>query len=251
MKKTEIQLIRNATLKIRYAGKTVLVDPMLSATGSFMSFITPEKNSNPTVSLPFSAKKVVDKTDLVLVTHTHPDHWDPATIETLDKEIPLFVQPADKEAISSAGFKNVTPVDDKAEYGEIKIQRTIGKHGPNETLDILGQVSGYVLSAEGYPTLYIIGDCIWDSDIEKQLKTYRPDIIVTNSGGAMLMGQYRILMNAEETVKVAQTIPTATIVATHMEALDHCMTTRAELRNIAKAKNLNILVPENGETVTF
>ena len=73
-KTPSLRLIRNATLVIEYAGKKILVDPMLSSKGAFESFAGVE--INPTVELKMPVYEIVEGVDLVLVTHTHVDHFD-------------------------------------------------------------------------------------------------------------------------------------------------------------------------------
>lgn len=52
MKKTStVQLVRNATLKIRYAGHTMLIDPVLADKGTLISALG--VNKTPRVTSPF------------------------------------------------------------------------------------------------------------------------------------------------------------------------------------------------------
>jgi L-ascorbate metabolism protein UlaG (beta-lactamase superfamily) len=87
-----IQLVRNATLVVNYAGKKVLVDPMLMPKDSFDPLAG--KALNPMVGLPASIEEIIKDVDLVLVTHTHPDHFDPVASANLNKGIKLINQPA-------------------------------------------------------------------------------------------------------------------------------------------------------------
>ncbi|MFA9372265.1 MAG: MBL fold metallo-hydrolase [Labilibaculum antarcticum] len=249
MKNLEIQLIRNASLKINYGGRVFLVDPVLGSKNSFRSFVDPGKNLNPTVDLPISLDEIINDVDAVLLTHTHPDHFDPKAIEVLNKNLPVYTQPVDVDIVENAKFINVEAIETSNQVGEVNITRTGGKHGPEKDLELLGQVSGFVLEAANYPSIYIIGDCIWDAEIENNIKKFSPDIIITNSGGAIFMGETRILMDEKETVKVAKTAPKAMIIAVHLEALDHCKTTREILIAEARKEQIKILVPENGEIV--
>ena len=90
----EVQQIRNATVKIDFAGTTFLVDPMLSAKGAFPGFPGTYRSElrNPLVDLPFSADEVLKSVEAVVVTHTHTDHWDEAAQKQIPKNMPVFVQ---------------------------------------------------------------------------------------------------------------------------------------------------------------
>ena len=81
---------------------------------------------------------------------------------------------------------------------------------------------------------------------------FKPDIIITNSGGACMPGyeQTPILMNETETFKVLDALPDATLIAVHLEALDHCTVTRQSLKQMAiknKIDSNRFLVPEDGQ----
>jgi L-ascorbate metabolism protein UlaG (beta-lactamase superfamily) len=67
-KKPTLQLVRNATLLIEYAGKRILVDPMLSPKGAIESWAGIQRN--PTVELKMPAEEIVKGVDLVGDTYT-------------------------------------------------------------------------------------------------------------------------------------------------------------------------------------
>lgn len=91
----KIQQIRNATLILEYAGKKILIDPMLSDKGTLPAFI-PAKNwtfkKNPLNELPFSKEDIIKDVDFVFVSHLHYDHWDKEAVRILPKGIKIFVQ---------------------------------------------------------------------------------------------------------------------------------------------------------------
>lgn len=249
MEKVKIQLIRNATVKIHYAGQVLLVDPMLGEKHTFMSFVVPNQNLNPTVDLTLSTEEILQDVDTLLLTHAHPDHFDPPAIAALNKDLAIYIQEFDKESVEKAGFNKISVVQNTAQHNGIMISKTDGKHGPDALLSALGQVSGFVLQADNQPTIYIVGDCLWASEIEAAIEKYNPDIIITNSGGARFMGDSQILMDEQDTIKVAQKAPQATVVAVHMNALDHCKTTRTVMRDAVKNAAVNVLIPEDGELI--
>jgi L-ascorbate metabolism protein UlaG (beta-lactamase superfamily) len=75
----KLQLVRHATLLLDYAGMRILLDPMLSEAGAMAAIQnSPQPRPNPLAPLPFPVEQVLDGAQMVLVTHTHRDHWDDA-----------------------------------------------------------------------------------------------------------------------------------------------------------------------------
>jgi len=72
-KKANIRLIRNATLRISYAGKNILVDPMLADKGTLQSALGVYKT--PRVHLTMPMHEITDGLDMVMLTHNHIDHY--------------------------------------------------------------------------------------------------------------------------------------------------------------------------------
>lgn len=246
-----LQLVRSATMRIEYAGKTILVDPMLSPKDTFDPFAG--KARNPTVELPMPANAVVKGIDGVLVTHTHPDHFDPAAVSALPKGLPLFIQPVDGDEMRKGGFTDVRPVEGTTKWGDIDIVRTGGQHGSGKILTMMGQASGFVLRAQGWPTVYIVGDVVLGDEVRHVIAAQKPDIIVTFSGGAVIPGfeTTPILMDAAATVELAGLSPKATVVAIHLESLDHLTVTRAALREAADRAGLGqrMIIPQDGQVL--
>ena len=249
----KVQLIRNATMKITYADKTVLTDPVLSAKHSLPSFAGLE--NNPTVNLPFPVQDILNGLDGVIVSHDHPDHMDSTAISLLPGDTPVFCQPSDEKRIASEGFQNVLPVESARNWESITLTRTEGKHGQGKTGKMMGPVSGFLFQADTEPTLYWVGDSIWCEEVQNVIASYNPDIIITHSGGAAFSHDAApIIMDGKQTVNAAIAAPEAFIVAVHMEALDHCRVTRTMLRDMADNSGISpsrLLIPEDGETISF
>ncbi|MCG8687076.1 MAG: MBL fold metallo-hydrolase [Desulfobacterales bacterium] len=249
----KIQLIRNATMKIELAGKTILTDPMLSLKHGIESFAGNEKN--PTVELPLPVEDILSNVDMVLVSHVHQDHFDAAARQLLPKDMPIFCTKEYEDSIKESGFLKVTSIEDQTEWQGIKIVRTPGQHAGNEKWQkILGSVSGFLLKAENEPTLYWPGDTILYDEVEAVLKTEHPDIILPHCCGAVLEDSGPIVMNGKMAIDICGLAPKATVVAIHMEALDHATVSRQELKALADAANLTseqFMIPQDGETLTF
>lgn len=253
-KKTSLQLVRNATLKIQYAGTVFLIDPVFAEKGTLMSALG--VNSNPRVHLTMPVSAITQDVDAILLTHNHIDHYEPSVKEHLPLHLPFFTQPEDKEAIEKDGFTQVEAIDSCQTFGEIRIHRIKGHHGTGKLGKMMGPVSGYMLQANGYPTLYIQGDCIWEDVIRQAVEEFKPEYIVVNSGGAIFPEFSKdfgpIIPDEQMVVSMMKACPHTRFIAVHMDAIDHCQTTRAILRNEVRYQQMDngqLIVPEDGETV--
>ena len=249
----KLQLIRNATMKITYAGRTILTDPMLSPKYAIRSFAG--ISQNPTVDLPFPIEDIVSGVEGVFVTHSHPDHFDEAASDAVPKGIPVFCQPGDEGRFADEGFRSVTPIKNSYTWQGIAITRTEGRHGSGKVLERMGNVSGFVFQADGEPSVYWVGDSIWCESVENAIKTFKPDVVITHSGGAKLPDfDHPIIMDAAQTLAALDASGEATVVAVHLEALDHCGVGRSALRRLADEKDIppsGLLIPGDGEIVSF
>ena len=128
------------------------------------------------------------------------------------------------------------------------MSRTSGRHGSGQIGEQMGAVSGFVLAAAGEPTLYIAGDAIWCEEVRTALEQHQPDVVVVNAGAAQLAEGDPITMTAGEVIETARFAPDARVVAVHMEAINHCLLTRADLRTELEAADLVecVLVPVDG-----
>jgi L-ascorbate metabolism protein UlaG (beta-lactamase superfamily) len=245
-----LRLIRNATLLVKAGERVVVVDPMLDPAGARPPVEnTANLERNPLVELPEPAEVVIASLDAVLVTHLHRDHLDDTAIRLLPKGLPVFCQPPDVERLSS--FEDLRPVGDELEWDGLRIARTDGRHGTGRIAEALGPVSGFVLAAAGEPTLYIAGDTIWCDEVGEAIDRHRPDVVVVNAGAARFLEGDPIVMTADDVVAVARHAPRARVVAVHLEAINHCPLTRADLhqRLHDEALTERVTVPEDGAEV--
>ena len=247
-----IRLVRHATLIVDYAGHTILVDPMLDEAGARPPIQdSPNPRNNPLVPLPVSAEEVVRNVEVVLVTHTHSDHWDSTAAKLLPKNLPLFGQPEDEAKFRSQGFTAVTPISKAAIWDGINITRTGGQHGTGEIGRAMAPVSGFVLSAQGEPVLYVAGDTIWCSEVEEALREFHPKFAILNAGAAQFLQGGPITMTADDVITVCRSAPDTQVVAIHMEAINHCLLSRSDLAFQAEAARVSaqVKIPDDGEWV--
>jgi L-ascorbate metabolism protein UlaG (beta-lactamase superfamily) len=233
-----LTLVRNATLILELSDRRILVDPMLDDAGARPPIaMTANPVRNPTVPLPVAAEEVVREVDAVLVTHRHQDHFDDRARELLPRDVPVFCQPADEDALLALAL-DARPVEEQLAWEDIRIRRTPARHGSGKIAELLGPVSGFVLD-----DVYVAGDTVWYEGVAETIERHRPRVAVVNAGGAEFLEGGRIIMGVEDVREVAARVPT--VVAVHMEALNHCFVGRDALRKAVPG----VLVPEDGETL--
>lgn len=235
-----IRLVRHATLLVSLDGTTLLVDPMLGTPGDIPPIPnSPNDRENPLVPLP----DIDIAHDAVLVTHRHRDHFDDTATDQLDDDVPLLCQPEEVDAFREEGFTDVRPVADTVTIDGVEVTRTPARHGHGDLAEQMGPVSGFVL--DGDRTLYLAGDTVWYEPVAETIDSHDPDAIVVNAGAAQFVEGDPITMDADD---VAATVESADcpVAAVHMDAINHCLLTRDDLREAVP----DVLVPEDGERLS-
>jgi L-ascorbate metabolism protein UlaG (beta-lactamase superfamily) len=233
-----LTLVRSATVILVVAGKRLLVDPMLDDVGARPPIEGTENPvANPTVPLPFPAEDVVRGVNAVFVTHRHRDHLDARAEALLPRDVPVFCQPEDESALRELGL-DARAVEAALDWEGLRVTRTPARHGSGAMAEALAPVSGFMLD-----DLYVAGDTVWYEDVAETIERHRPRVAVVNAGGAEFAEGGLIVMGVDDVREVVARVPT--VVAVHLEALNHCFLSRETLR----AAVPGVLVPEDGETL--
>jgi len=173
----------------------------------------------------------------VLVTHCHKDHLDDTAERLLPRDVPVFCQPEDEERLRGVGL-DARPVDDSLDWDGLELHRVPAQHGFGAVAEALAPVSGFVLDE-----LYVAGDTVWYDGVRETIDRFEPRVAIVNAGGASFVEGGLILMGVDDVREVVARVPT--VVCVHLEALNHCFLTRAELA----AAVPGAVLPRDGETV--
>jgi L-ascorbate metabolism protein UlaG (beta-lactamase superfamily) len=248
-----LRLIRHATVRLEVDGRQLLVDPMLDPAGARPPVENTENDRrNPLVDLPEPPELVVEGVDAVLITHLHRDHFDDTAAALLPRTVPLLCQPEDVERLRAHGFTDLRPVDDRMTWEGIDVVRTPARHGRADgDAAALAPVSGFLLRDRSGRSLYLAGDTVLYDAVERVLDEASADVVVVNASGARFTGGEPIVMDVDDVVAVARRVPGARVVAVHLDAINHCVQTRADLHQRLHDEGLTerVTVPEDGAAV--
>lgn len=248
----EIRQLRNATILLSFGEHRLLVDPMLSAPGALPAFklLGGGRRRNPLVPLPPEADEALAAATALLVTHEHPDHFDGAAARFAKaRGLPVFASPIDSASLRRKGL-DVRPLRDGALGAAVEVLPT--RHGRGVIGWMMGPVSAVYLAPPGEPSVLLTGDAVLDEALLAAVSRLRPEVIVAPAGAANFGLGGDILFSVDELVALARRAP-GTVVLNHLEALDHCPTSRADLQKRMAAEGLaaRVRVPADGEALTF
>lgn len=262
----KIHHLRNATFVIESGNAFILVDPMLSDVGELppFAYFRYKMMRNPIVPLPDNTPGILEQVTHCLVTHsqkwgieplTHADHFDKAGKMFLQKNnIPIACRQQD----ASYMRKNTLTVETTVEYWQTeeflngRLTAVPALHGHSWMHTFMANGAGFFLELPDEPSIYISGDTVYTADVERALTELKPDIAVVAAGSARLDVGGPILMPLDEIVTFIRKSP-GKVIANHLEALNHCPTTRLQLREELEKNGLMVktFIPDDGDTVTI
>jgi L-ascorbate metabolism protein UlaG (beta-lactamase superfamily) len=125
-------------------------------------------------------------------------------------------------------------------------------HGYGLIGKFMGPGAGYFIEPAGDKTIYISGDTVMTQTVRHVLKNLRPDISILNAGTATLDFGRPILMPINELLDFIRAAP-GKVIAVHLDAFNHCLTTRDILRDAVSKEGLSgkVVIPEDGELIEF
>lgn len=252
----KLQHLRNATTIVTLGRHVLLVDPMLAAPGTLPGFKQfgpgARTRRNPLVSLPPATDAALATVTAVLVTHEHPDHFDQAGLDwARARGLPVWASPIDAPSLRRKGL-DVHVLRDGA-LG-MRVEVVPARHGRGLVAWLMGPVSGCYLAHPGEPSLLFTSDAVLTDALLDAIERLQPEVVVAPAGAANFGIGPDILFSVDELVTLIRRTPATThFVLNHLEAIDHCPTTRADLRGRIAAEGLagRVHVPDDGARLEF
>ena len=112
---------------------------------------------------------------------------------------------------------------------------------------------GYYIEAAGCPSVYLAGDTVWKPFVSEVIRNRKLAAVILNAGNAIVTDfPESIIMGARAFERAYREAPWATVIGVHMDAINHCVLHRKDLRDLVKMHGLDekrARVPADGEIV--
>ncbi|MFT4417178.1 MBL fold metallo-hydrolase [Fredinandcohnia humi] len=242
-----------AGVLIKSGETVVLVDPLGNTPGNQdKPFAAKLGNAQET----FIDLKGIQKPNVILITHIHPDHFDPISIkEAFGEDIPVLIPTASIEIGKKFGLKNVIGVSigDTKTFGDFRVSPTYSADGYGSP-----QVS-WVIEGAGKRIIHS-GDTLWHGNwwrIRGEFGKF--DVACLPINGAVLdvaglseQTNHHACMIPEEAVEAAKILGANHLVPIHFKTFHnepfYIETPNAVPRLLQKAKerevNVTLLQPD-------
>lgn len=248
--------LRNATMVIETNDNVILIDPMLGkkgAAGPPFTLFRFKSQRNPILDLPNNAMQIVNKTTHCLITHLHSDHLDREAEKFLKaNNTPLICSFKDEKTLRKRGLNIVQTVNywETSEFLGGTIEGIPAKHGYGFVAKLMGNVMGFYFKLPNQKSIYLSADTIYTEAVEKVLNGYKPDISIVAAGTAQLDIFKPLLMTVKDVLKFTKNAP-GKVIANHLEAVNHCPTTRIRLRKELENNGLSdkVEIPMDGDVL--
>jgi len=251
-------LIGGPTAILEIGGLRLITDPTFDDPQTFVGAGTEGTDGITKTSGPAVPMSAVGTIDVALVSHDHH-------IDNLDVSGRALLETVSRVFTTDAGAVRLGGVAEGLEGykwatvplpggGDLRVTGVPAHHGPDGVWQNAGPVTGFILQADGQPTVYISGD---NSDLElvREIAAAFPDIelAVLFAGGAKFkeIGGVYLTMSNEMAVEAARILPGALIVPVHADGWAHFSQTAHELVELFTAEGIGdrILAPTPGEKV--
>jgi len=249
--------LRNATLVIETETDVILVDPMLGKRKTIPPFtifrFSPHRN--PLVSLPKNSREILSKVTHCLITHLHPDHIDKAgEVFLRRKSIPVICNIKDEKELTKRGLNIIQTLTywEQQDFLGGRITGIPAIHGYGFIARLMGNVMGFYIELPNQKSVYVSSDTVFTKHVEKVLVEFKPDIATVACGTAQLDIGQPLLMRMNDILKFAALAP-GRVFANHLEALNHCPTTREQLKRALADNDLlsKTAIPSDGTFVEY
>lgn len=221
----QVTLVGGPTAVLEYGGVLFITDPTFDPPGSYepRPGVTLTKTGGPALSA-----DEVGNVDVVLLSHDHhKDNLDDSGREFLARASRVLTTESGAERLGegASALSNWTSIEiDRASGEPIHVMGLPAQHGPDGSEHLVGEVTGFLLTGEDLPSVYVSGDNA-SLDVVRNIadRVGEIDIAVLFVGGAQMpyLGDAYLTLSSRAAVEAAQLLGLRAVVPVHFSNWTH------------------------------
>ena len=247
-----ITVLGGPTALIEYAGLRLLTDPTFDAPGDYdlgTGLVLTKTAPSPTTPA------ALGPVDAVLLSHDeHADNLDNAGRAFLPTAPVVLTTPSGAQRLAGElgeKVQGLAPWSTHAlrspDGGTVTVMGLPALHGPEGCEPVTGEVIGFLLTAEGHPTVYVSGDNASVDvvrGIAERVGQVDTALIFAGAVRTPLFDGALLTVDGERAVEVAQVLGATAVVGAHTDSWAHFTETREQFDGAFAAAGLEHLLQQ-------
>ncbi|BEL05433.1 MBL fold metallo-hydrolase [Actinoplanes sichuanensis] len=215
-----VQTFGGPTALFEYGGLRVLTDPTFDQPRTYPS---PSGVTLTKLTPPAAAPDTIGRIDVVLLSHDqHPDNLDDSG-RALLADVPLTVTtPGGADRLGGTA-RGLAPWE-SLQVGAVTITAVPARHGPEGCEPITGEVTGFVLTGDGLPSVYVSGDNAALELVEQIAARFGPIDTAVLFAGAVRTGLFDgalLTLDSAQAADAARILGASRVVMVHFDSWAH------------------------------
>ncbi|MGW0802061.1 MBL fold metallo-hydrolase [Nonomuraea sp. NPDC002799] len=240
-----IRYVGGPTAVLEIGGVRLLTDPTFDPPGDYpIGSRALSKTSGPAVDA-----VSIGPVDAVLLSHDqHPDNLDKSGRAYLSS-VPLVLSTGAAAGRLGAPVRAL-PNWTSVEVGPLTVTGVPAQHGPDGSEHLVGEVTGFVLTGDGVPTVYVSGDNASLAVVREVAERVGPvDVAVLFAGAARTpLVDGNLTLSSADAVVAAEILGARYVVPLHFEHWAHFTQGRETVEKAFEGFGDRLRLPAPGES---
>ncbi len=252
----QVTLVGGPTAVLGYGGLRFITDPTFDPPGSYepRPGVTLTKTAGPALS-----PDEVGEVDVVLLSHDHhKDNLDDSGRQFLARASRVVTTRSGAERLGTGAtaLPNWASIEiDRADAGPIRVVGVPAQHGPDGSEHLVGEVTGFLLTGQDLPSVYISGDNASLDVVRTIADRLGPiDIAVLFAGGAQMpfLGDAYLTLPSRDAAEAARLLGVRAVVPLHYADWTHFSDGLESLREAFAGADVGgrLMSAEPGQTIS-
>ncbi|GIF38945.1 MBL fold metallo-hydrolase [Actinoplanes xinjiangensis] len=223
-----VQTFGGPTALFEYGGLRLLTDPTFDQPRTYVS---PSGVTLTKLAPPAAPPAELGHVDVVLLSHDEPaDNLDDSG-RALLAEVPLTLTTVSGAGRLGGTARGLAPWE-SVQVGAVTITAVPARHGPEGCEPITGEVTGFVLTGEGLPSVYVSGDNAALELVEQIAARFGPIDTALLFAGAVRTGLFDgalLTLDSGQAAEAARILGARQVVVVHFDSWAHFTEGRDDL----------------------